>query len=174
MPDAIVLRTNAPDETRDVGGAVARLLAAGDVVALSGDLGAGKTAFVQGACRALGVLQPVTSPTFTLLREYEGGRLPVAHVDVYRLDRLQDALDLGFEEVLDRGGVAFVEWGDAIGSILPPEHLQVRLTLPAEEPATEEGVLEDVLERSIGIEGRGTSWAERWGRLRSATAPWTA
>ena len=88
MAQTIVLLTASADETRAVGGAVASLLRPGDVVALSGDLGSGKTVFVQGAARALGVDEPVVSPTFTLVREY-AGRLPVTHVDVFRLGRVQ-------------------------------------------------------------------------------------
>ncbi len=120
------LHTSDPDATRAVAAAVAGSLEAGDVVALTGELGAGKTCFVQGAAAGLGVSAPVTSPTFVLVRNYEG-RLPVVHCDVYRLDRLGDVLELG-DEVLAPDVVTFVEWGDAIATLLPPDHLEVELT----------------------------------------------
>lgn len=120
------LRTADPASTRAVAAVVARYLQAGDVVALTGELGAGKTCFVQGAAAGLGVETPVTSPTFVLVRNY-AGRLPVVHCDVYRLDRLGDVLELG-DEVLAPDVVTFVEWGDAVASLLPPDHLEVELT----------------------------------------------
>ena len=104
---------------RDAVAADARpLLEAGDVISLVGDLGAGKTAFAQGVARGLGVEGPVTSPTFTIVQEYQG-RLPVAHVDVYRLDTVQDLYDLGFDELVDDGRVTIVEWGDLVAPALP-------------------------------------------------------
>jgi tRNA threonylcarbamoyladenosine biosynthesis protein TsaE len=154
------LETHAPDETREVGGALAELLAPGDVVSLTGDLGAGKTCFVQGAARALGVHEPVASPTFVLVREYRGD-VPVYHLDVYRLDRLQEVLDLGFEDLLDPAGVMFIEWGDAIEALLPESFLEVRLTASQDEL------------RRVRLTGRG-SWALRWERLEGAVGRWRA
>jgi tRNA threonylcarbamoyladenosine biosynthesis protein TsaE len=122
----LLLRTRGPEATRAVAATVARYLEAGDVVALSGELGAGKTCFVQGAAVGLGVEAPITSPTFVLVRTYQG-RLPVVHCDVYRLDRIGDVLELG-DEVLAPDVVTFVEWGDAIATLLPPDHLEVELT----------------------------------------------
>jgi tRNA threonylcarbamoyladenosine biosynthesis protein TsaE len=119
-------RTGSPEATRALAGALAVLLEAGDVISLVGDLGAGKTAFAQGLARGLGVVDPVTSPTFTIVQEYEG-RLPLAHVDVYRLDTVQDLYDLGFDELIDDGRVTIVEWGDLITPALPPDHLVVRI-----------------------------------------------
>jgi tRNA threonylcarbamoyladenosine biosynthesis protein TsaE len=148
------------EDTRAIGEAVGGLLVAGDVVSLTGDLGAGKTTFVQGAARALQVSQPVLSPTFTLVREYRG-LLPVYHLDVYRLERLREVEDLGFDEYLEGEGVVFVEWGDAIERLLPPEHLQVELTLPDETET-----------RRLTLELRGASWERRAGWVAAATMPW--
>jgi tRNA threonylcarbamoyladenosine biosynthesis protein TsaE len=119
------LRTAGPDDTRAVAAVVARHLELGDVIALSGELGAGKTCFVQGAAAELGVDRAVTSPTFVLVRHYEG-RVPVVHCDVYRLDRLGDVLELG-DEVLAPDVVTFVEWGDAIATLLPDDRIEVDL-----------------------------------------------
>jgi len=154
------LATASPEETRAVGEALAGMLRPGDVVSLTGDLGAGKTTLVQGAARALGVQDPVLSPTFLLVREYEG-RVPIYHLDVYRLERLQEVLDLGFEELMDRRAIVFVEWGDAIDMLLPAEHLQVELTLPA-----------DGQERRISVSWYGRSWAARIEPLAAVLERW--
>jgi tRNA threonylcarbamoyladenosine biosynthesis protein TsaE len=158
MPSTLDVISRAPDETRKVGAALAELLVPGDVVSLTGDLGAGKTAFVQGAARALGVQEPVTSPTFVLVRQYRGD-VPVHHVDVYRLDRVQEVLDLGFEDLLDPSGVVFVEWGDAIDALLPDDHLRVEITTGDDA-------------RRLSFAGRGSRWAGRWERLEGVLVPW--
>jgi tRNA threonylcarbamoyladenosine biosynthesis protein TsaE len=116
--------SRAPEETRILGAALAPLLVPGDVVSLSGDLGAGKTVFVQGLASALGVDRQVTSPTFTLVHEYQG-RYPIIHMDVYRLTSFQEVLDLGFEELLDHSSVMVVEWGEAVAPLLPRRYLRV-------------------------------------------------
>jgi tRNA threonylcarbamoyladenosine biosynthesis protein TsaE len=152
--------TSSPEETRRLGEDLAAMLRAGDVVSLTGDLGAGKTTMVQGAARGLGVEQPVTSPTFTLVKEYRG-RLPIHHMDIYRLDHVQDVLDLGFEEILDAGGVVFVEWGDAIDALLPTDHLQVTLTMPDEGE-----------ERRVEITWFGPSWGDRMDDLLRLVERW--
>jgi len=159
MVPTIDILTRAPDETRKAGAALAELLVPGDVVSLTGDLGAGKTAFVQGAARALGVDDPVASPTFVLVREYRGD-LPVYHLDVYRLDRVQEVLDLGFEDYLDPSGVVFIEWGDAVEVLLPDEHLRVEITVRGDEA------------RRLAVAGRGIRWAGRWERLEGVLGPW--
>ena len=125
---------------------------------LTGDLGAGKTTFAKGLARALGVTQPVTSPTFTIVQEYEG-RIPVAHVDVYRLDRIQELHDLGFEELLD-GRVTIVEWGEAIALVLPRDRVDVRISL--DDDADDRRILEVV--------ASGPSWAGRGPALADALA----
>jgi tRNA threonylcarbamoyladenosine biosynthesis protein TsaE len=157
-PD-IDIDTSTPEDTRKVAEAVAELLVPGDVVSLTGDLGAGKTTFVQGAARGLGVTERVTSPTFVLVREYRGD-VPVYHVDVYRLDRLQEVIDLGFDDLLDPRSVIFVEWGDAIEPLLPDEHLRVELRTGAGEA------------RRLSFSGSGTRWAGRWERMEGLLAPW--
>ena len=162
MGPTLELLAASPEETQAVGQAIAPAFGSGDVVSLTGDLGAGKTTFVQGVARALGVTDRVVSPTFTLVREYES-TLPIYHFDVYRLDHLQDVLDLGFEEILDLGGIVFIEWGDAIEALLPEAYLQIELTIPGEDSR-----------RRVEIAGRGMSWARRWDRIVDAVAPWKA
>jgi tRNA threonylcarbamoyladenosine biosynthesis protein TsaE len=140
------------------------------VVALTGELGAGKTTLVQGAARALDVAEPVASPTFVLVRQY-AGRLPVAHLDVYRLNRMQEVLDLGFEELLDGGWVVFVEWGDVIDALFPDAYLEVALysgDLAEGRTASDDGF------RRITVTGHGRAWAERWDRLAGAVDEWRA
>ena len=155
------LRTRGPDDTRAIAAAVATFLHAGDAVALSGELGAGKTCFVQGAARALGVTARVTSPTFTLVRTYPGDP-PLVHCDVYRLDRLQDVLDLG-DEVLAPDVVTFVEWGDAITALLPDDRLDVELYL--DDPDDLDG------DRLVTLQVHG-AWSSRLSDLSTACAAW--
>jgi tRNA threonylcarbamoyladenosine biosynthesis protein TsaE len=160
MGGRMALATSGPEETRKVGATLAELLVPGDVISLTGDLGAGKTCLVQGAARALGVDEPVGSPTFVLVREYRGD-LPIHHLDVYRLDRMQEVLDLGFEDLLDPRGVMFIEWGDVIEALLPDSFLEVSITAGAEDDA-----------RALHVAGRGPAWAGRWERLGQALSPW--
>jgi tRNA threonylcarbamoyladenosine biosynthesis protein TsaE len=156
----IELSAASPEDTRAVGEVVGGLLEPGDAVALTGDLGAGKTTLAQGVARALGYEGHVVSPTFTLVREY-AARLRVYHVDVYRLERVQDVLDLGLDEMLAEGGVVLVEWGDAVEGLLPEDHLSIELTVPGE---TEE--------RRLVLTALGASWAARWDHLRQLTERW--
>jgi tRNA threonylcarbamoyladenosine biosynthesis protein TsaE len=119
--------TRSVEETRALGEQLGRdVLAPGDVVVLSGELGAGKTALAQGVGRGLEVDGPVVSPTFTLVREYKG-RHPLCHVDLYRLEWVQELHDLGIEEHLDES-VTLIEWGEIAASALPADRLEVRLT----------------------------------------------
>ena len=159
------LRTSGPEDTRGIAAAVAELLAPGDVVALSGELGAGKTCFVQGAARALGVEGRVTSPTFVLVRTYQG-RVPVVHCDVYRLDRLHDVYDLG-DEVLAPDVVTFVEWGDAVAPLLPEDRLEVEIT-----GAAGVGDEDDDAERSVLLRALGAGWSHRWEDLTTVCTAW--
>ena len=105
-------RSNSPLETETLGERLAAHLHPGDVIAYTGDLGAGKTAFTRGLARGLGVTDRVTSPTFTIVNEYEGGRLPLFHFDLYRMDSPEELFDIGWEEYLARGGVCAVEWSE--------------------------------------------------------------
>jgi tRNA threonylcarbamoyladenosine biosynthesis protein TsaE len=111
--------TRSPQETAALGRELAARAAAGDVWALVGELGAGKTHFVQGVAEGLGAASQVTSPTFTLLHEYTGGRLPLYHFDLYRLRSGEEALALGLEEYLDGDGLTVIEWADKFPPILP-------------------------------------------------------
>ena len=119
--------THSPAETEALGARLADALDAGRVVAFTGDLGAGKTAFVSGMARALGVEERVTSPTFTIVNEYEGGRLPLFHFDMYRLEDAGDLFDIGWEDYLDRGGVCALEWSERVEEALPEDAVRVSI-----------------------------------------------
>jgi tRNA threonylcarbamoyladenosine biosynthesis protein TsaE len=155
-----VARTSSVEATQELAAALAALAQPGDLIVLAGDLGAGKTAFVQGFGRGLGVTDPITSPTFTLVQEY-AGRLPVHHIDVYRLDQLSEVVDLGLSELLDDRGVVLIEWGDAITPLLPPDLLEVRLTFGAGDD-----------DRTLVLRSSGRSWLRRMASLVEAVAPW--
>ena len=106
--------TNSPEETEKIGAALAQMLVPGSVIAYRGDLGAGKTAFTRGLAKGLGCGEMVTSPTYTIVNEYLGGRLPLFHFDMYRLASSDDLWDIGWEDYLDRGGVCAVEWSENV------------------------------------------------------------
>ena len=106
--------TNSPEETEKVGAALGNVLKPSTVLAYRGDLGAGKTAFTRGLARGLGYTEPVTSPTYTIVNEYLGGRLPLFHFDMYRLASSDDLWDIGWEDYLERGGVCAVEWSENV------------------------------------------------------------
>ena len=156
------LRTGSAQETRDVGCAISRSLRKRDAVILTGELGAGKTTLVQGVARGLDIDDPIVSPTFTLVREYEG-RLPVAHVDVYRLERVQEVVELGLEELGAGEGILLVEWGDVIEELLPADRLRIELT-----------VADETDDRRIAVSAEGWSWADRWPDLEAALTPWVS
>lgn len=128
-----VVETNSSAETEALGARIAERLEPGDVVLLAGDLGAGKTTLVRGACRALGFTGPVTSPTFTIGQRYEGGRLPISHLDLYRLRTLEGEDPALLDDYLRPDGVAFVEWPEAGSGRLGRPVLEVRLTHVGEE-----------------------------------------
>ena len=112
-------------ETEALCARLARVLKPGAVVAFTGDLGAGKTAFTRGLARGLGVPWRVTSPTFTIVDEHEGGRLPLFHFDLYRLSGPEELYDIGWEDYLARGGVCAVEWSEHMGQALEPDAVRV-------------------------------------------------
>ncbi len=108
------LITNSPEQTEAVGQKLAQVLSPGTVIAYRGDLGAGKTAFTRGLARGLGVTEIVTSPTYTIVNEYLGGRMPLFHFDMYRLGSSEELFDIGWEDYLDRNGVCAVEWSENV------------------------------------------------------------
>jgi tRNA threonylcarbamoyladenosine biosynthesis protein TsaE len=149
---ALTVTSTSPEETRILGAALAPVMVPGDVVALSGDLGAGKTVFVQGLARALGVETQVTSPTFTLVNEYRG-RYSIRHLDVYRLDSFQEVIDLGFDELSDPEAILVIEWGDAVAPFLPRRFLGVEIL---------HGSIEDENEtRTVSFRPTGPEWAQK-------------
>ena len=135
--------TRGEAETEALGARLAEVLTPGAVVAYRGGLGMGKTAFTRGLARGLGYRGRVTSPTFTIVNEYEGGRLPLFHFDMYRLEGADALFDIGWEDYLDRGGVCAVEWSELAEGALPPETVFVII---ARSP-------EDDTARTITIEG---------------------
>ena len=106
--------TNSPAETEAIGAALGKILTPGTVIAYRGDLGAGETAFTRGLAKGLGCREIVTSPTYTIVNEYLGGRLPLFHFDMYRLRSSDDLFDIGWEDYLDRGGICAVEWSENV------------------------------------------------------------
>jgi tRNA threonylcarbamoyladenosine biosynthesis protein TsaE len=122
-----------PEDTAAAGAELGARLGPGDVVALTGELGAGKTCFVQGVVRGLGVRSGATSPTFVLVNEYRG-RLPVHHVDLYRAQTLAEVLDLGLEELLDGDGVTLIEWAERCEPLLPSRTIRVHIEGVGDEP----------------------------------------
>jgi len=143
--------------------ALAAVCGPGDLLVLAGEMGAGKTAFAQGFARGLGVTDPVTSPTFTIVREYAGERLALHHLDVYRLDQIREVTDLGVAEMLDEDAVMLVEWGDAVLPALGDHYLEVRITF---------GEGDD--DRLVELTPRGGTWTARGRILTETVAPWCA
>jgi tRNA threonylcarbamoyladenosine biosynthesis protein TsaE len=162
----IRLTAHSTDDTRGIATAIAMLARGGDMIVLIGEMGSGKTTFSQHFARALGVTEPVTSPTFNLLHNYVGGRLKLHHADLYRLERTGELDDLGLTDLQEAGGVMLVEWGDVVGDALGTG-LVVKLA------ATENADNEDaVTVRQIEIDWRGMQWETRWDKLRSSLDTW--
>ena len=160
----IQLRTDDVGATQAVAGALASMVSGGEVIVLSGDLGAGKTAFTQGFGAALGVDERITSPTFTLVHEYVG-RLALHHVDVYRLVDAGEVFDLALPEMLDDGGVTVIEWGNLIIPELPRDYLDIRISLG--------DVSEGPDIRYFSVTTVGSSWGTRADELAASLLAWT-
>jgi tRNA threonylcarbamoyladenosine biosynthesis protein TsaE len=178
----LVLRVDDLAATHAVAGALAGLARAGDVIVLAGEMGAGKTAFAQGFGRALGITEPITSPTFTLVHSYPcSNKLTLHHADLYRLDTSGEVTDLALHELASFGGIVLVEWGDVAATTLG-DHLEVRITHPddsgarpetdetdePDEPDEPDDEFADTGVREIEIHATGATWAGRWDRLTRA------
>ncbi len=176
------LRAASLADTHAIAAVVAELSRPGDLIVLSGEMGAGKTAFAKGFGAALGVVEPITSPTFTLVHTYDvgpgrgNGAKELHHADLYRLDRMAEIADLALEELAEYQGVVLVEWGD-VGNALFGDHLVVHLEsnlFPDDDIEVDVGA--DVLDadaladgaRLIEISASGPTWASRWSRLVAA------
>ncbi|MBR2309345.1 MAG: tRNA (adenosine(37)-N6)-threonylcarbamoyltransferase complex ATPase subunit type 1 TsaE [Oscillospiraceae bacterium] len=127
-----IFLTTSPAETENIGAALGAILPPGTVIAYTGDLGAGKTAFTRGLARGLGCADRVTSPTYTIVNEYLSGRLPLFHFDMYRLSSSDDLFDIGWEDYLQRGGVCAVEWSENVADAME-EAIYVNIEKTGEE-----------------------------------------
>lgn len=159
-------RTRSETATAELAAALSHLVMPGDLILLAGDLGAGKTVFAKGFGAALGVVGPITSPTFTLVREYRG-RIGMYHLDVYRLGQLDEVEDLGLAELLDDDAVTLIEWGDVISPVLHPDYLEVRI-----ERVDGDDVDEN--HRELELRCVGTRWSARRRVLLEQLAAWVA
>lgn len=159
----ITLTASNPSDTASIAAVLAEMAKPGDMFVLIGEMGAGKTFFAQQFGATLGVTEPITSPTFNLLHNYQGGRLPMHHADLYRLERTGELADLGIAELVEAGGVALVEWGDVVG-----DDIGDGLTITIEHVDGSDDV------RHVYIGWRGKQWETRWDKLRSALSRWSA
>ncbi len=165
------LRASSIADTHAIATGVAAAVRSGDVIVLAGEMGAGKTAFAQGFGAALGIEDPMTSPTFTLVHSYDldapaRGIRTVHHADLYRLDRIAEVADLALQELAEFGGVVLVEWGDVVDSVFS-DHLTVRLE---QDPDDDSDELAVDRARLIDVAGTGPTWAARWESLRARLA----
>ncbi|MBE7055821.1 MAG: tRNA (adenosine(37)-N6)-threonylcarbamoyltransferase complex ATPase subunit type 1 TsaE [Ruminococcaceae bacterium] len=122
-----VFTTESENETMNLGRKVGAFLKPGDVIAMTGDLGAGKTHFTMGVAETLGITEYVSSPTFTIVNEYTKGKMPLYHMDAYRLGDPDELMEIGFEEYLSGGGVIIIEWADIVEDVLPPDTIWVEI-----------------------------------------------
>ena len=127
------VKTNSAEETYEFAKNFGQALLGGCTIALDGDLGAGKTVFVQGLAAGLGIDKPITSPTFTIVRQYQG-RLPLNHFDVYRIEEPEELYEIGFSEYLGNGQVTVIEWAERIAMLLPENTVFIKMTGAGEEP----------------------------------------
>jgi tRNA threonylcarbamoyladenosine biosynthesis protein TsaE len=171
IPEMLELCASSVSDTHAIAAALAALARPGDLILLSGEMGAGKTAFAQGFGRSLGVIEPITSPTYTLIHSYEIGSNPspgeansyghaplmLHHADLYRLNRTAEVADLALEELAESKGIVLVEWGDVVDSLFG-DHLLVHLESDSDD--------EDA--RILDLSASGSLWAARWARLEAA------
>jgi tRNA threonylcarbamoyladenosine biosynthesis protein TsaE len=179
------LRVDDLAGTHAVAAAIAGVARAGDVIVLAGEMGSGKTAFAQGFGRALGVTEPITSPTFTLVHSYPlPSRLTLHHADLYRLDRTGDVEDLALHELASFKGIVLIEWGDVASTALG-DHLEIRLShvddgdLDEDDAAAAVDAADDERDefadpgtREIELRAVGSAWAGRWDRIARAVEPY--
>ena len=125
--DVTTLKSNNPGDTYELGKKYAKCAYAGEVIALDGDLGCGKTVFAKGFADGLGINESVTSPTFTILRQYDGGRLPLYHFDVYRIESSDEMIETGFDEYISGDGVCIIEWAENVRDILPANTIWIKI-----------------------------------------------
>lgn len=157
----IEFKTSSAAATQEVAGLLAQLCVGGDLLVLSGDLGAGKTAFTQGLGAALGITEAITSPTFTLANEYRGRDFTLNHLDVYRIEHLSEVVDLALPELIDNSSITVIEWGNEIAPVLPADYLEVSFTY-GDEPT----------DRSVALRCVGARWSARSRSLTDAVRPW--
>jgi tRNA threonylcarbamoyladenosine biosynthesis protein TsaE len=153
------LRSDSVAATSAIAASLAGVARRGDLIVLAGEMGAGKTAFAKGFGEAIGVSEPITSPTYTLVHSYPAGRVTLHHADIYRLTSLHEVADLAFSELLESDGIVIVEWGDVVAGSLG-DHVLVRLQF-------DEG---DDEAREIVITAAGRSWAARWAEIERRLA----
>jgi tRNA threonylcarbamoyladenosine biosynthesis protein TsaE len=163
----IILRTSEATATKAVAAALAKAAKSGDLIVLAGEMGVGKTAFAQGFAVGLDISDTVTSPTFTLVRSYpitpQPGRPRVLHhLDVYRLDRMNEVADLAIGELIDDRSVTLIEWGDAVADVLPKDRLDIVISYG-----------EETDDRVIEIDATGSSWGPRLARLSATWEAWS-
>ena len=152
----IKIETHSFEETVNFGKKLGYLLNSGDIICLSGDLGTGKTALTNGIAKSLGIASYITSPTFTLVNEYEG-RLPLYHFDVYRIADSDEMFDIGFEEYINGQGITIIEWGEQIEEILPTELIRIKIT---------KNLSKGIDVREIAIEFIGDRYSDYEGKLK--------
>jgi len=157
------LRAATLADTHAIAAALAGLARTGDLIVLAGEMGSGKTAFAKGFAAALGVTEPVTSPTYTLVHSYDAGKITLHHADVYRLTTHHEVADLALNELLEYDGIVLVEWGDVVARAFG-DHLMVQLDADDDD----EGA------RLVTVSATGRSWALRWERVEAALAPFEA
>ena len=155
----LAARSSGPDDTAVIAQAIARVLQPNDVVVLGGDLGAGKTTFTKALGAELGIVEHITSPTFTLHQQYEGGRLTLHHLDVYRIGQIEEVIDLALPELFESEGVVVIEWGDKIAPALPAGYALLSF-----------GFGDGDDDREISLIAVGPDWTARVPGLRDALA----